>query len=50
MKLIEINDRCLINAWWDWKWFGFELSYNGHEKFFNINIAWLSINIFVGRA
>ena len=50
MKAIELFNKCLINVWWDWGWFGFELSFNAYEKYFNINIAWLQINIFVGRA
>jgi hypothetical protein len=50
MKLIEINDMFLINAYWDWKWFGFELSYNFQQQYFNICFAYFQINIFVGRA
>jgi hypothetical protein len=34
---------------WDWKWFGFEISFNGHEKYFNLQVTWLSINIYLGR-
>jgi hypothetical protein len=49
MRLLEFGDRFLVSVWWDWRWFGFELSYNAHEKYFNINIAWLSVNIFTGR-
>jgi hypothetical protein len=36
MRLLEFGDRFLVSVWWDWRWFGFELSYNAHEKYFNI--------------
>jgi hypothetical protein len=49
-KLIDYSNKYfLFSADWDWRWFGFELSYNGHDKYFNICITWLSINIYVGR-
>jgi len=48
-KIMELSTKKYdVNIDWDWKWFGFEISFNGHEKYFNVQITWLSINIYVG--
>jgi hypothetical protein len=50
MRFFDIRTRFLDVAMsWDWRWFGFELSVNNHDKYINVCFTWLQIIIYFGR-
>jgi len=50
MRIFEsYNKFFYFDASWDWRWFGFELSINNHDKYLNICFTWLQICIYFGK-
>jgi hypothetical protein len=50
MRFFDMRSRFLdFDMSWDWRWFGFELAINNHDKYINVCFTWLQICIYFGR-